>query len=205
MPNAMRKPAAADASRMKAAKKSITQRVGATAVRVPKPQPTLADAAPMKTVKTRAGDAARKVKVPKPKPTPKSQQEQRRTYISALAAMCLEWVTIMSDVKARLSHQTWAQGLCVMLDTEVKGFQQLHETIYKSLEPSVETVKELQKLYRERAESSRQCTLAGDNMLGSKRKKFPSEPKCPCDAPRSDDAAGGDAGAADAVGEQLAQ
>jgi len=142
---------------------------------------------------------------PKPKPKPKPQQELRRTYTAALAAMCLEWVTIMSDVKARLSHQTWASGLCMMLEKEIKGFQQLHETIFKSLEPSVEKVTELQKLYRDQVESSRQCTLAGDNMLGSRRKKFPSEPKCPCDASGSDDAAGGEAGAVATVGGQPAR
>jgi hypothetical protein len=39
----------------------------------------------------------------KAKAKPKAAPDLRRIYISALAAVCLEWVTIMSDVKARLA------------------------------------------------------------------------------------------------------
>jgi hypothetical protein len=130
-------------------------------------------------------------------PKPKSASEMRQTYISALAAACLEWVTIMSDVKARLLPQSWAKGLCAMLDTELKTFQQLHETVYTSHHMETDLVN-LQASYRSQVESARQCVVAGDNMLGAKRKKFPSEPKFPGaagDAGGTAEQPAGDAGA----------
>jgi hypothetical protein len=133
---------------------------------------------------------------PCPKPRPKKEKkvvtpaDARKLYVDALASRCMEYTSIMMEIKAKLGADTWTSGLRQMLDGERSSFEGLHSK-FVGLNRSVYTDAELAALvaeFKEHANLAGQYIVAGDNMTNKKNRKLPADPVAPT-APAAEPAA----------------
>jgi hypothetical protein len=74
-------------------------------------------AAPKAKAKAKAKPKAKRVVTP---------VDTRKQYITALGSRCMEFISIMMEIRAKLGSEAWTAGLRQMLDGERAAFETLH-------------------------------------------------------------------------------
>jgi hypothetical protein len=107
--------------------------------------------------------------------------DTRKVYIDQYASRCMEFISIMMEIRAKLGSDSWTAGLRQMLDGERASFEDLHGKLV-AMGRTAYTDAELAPLvarYKEHACTAGQYIVAGDNMTNKKSRKLPVEPVAP--------------------------
>jgi hypothetical protein len=94
----------------------------------------------------------------------------------------MDFIAFLRDLRGGLAGQTWCTGLATIIESSINFFEDSHDTFGALARKPEFTDDELTTAltpWRSHVKDASEYIKTADNMLGTKKRKLPAEPKPP--------------------------